>query len=97
MGIERETITWWPEGWRWRPFTICMLRSSHAGWRGLRQILDDGPIYRVIGEWPASAGAVTLAVGLKPEAVLLPDGLPHLPAPALIAALRANRVSGRKQ
>jgi len=95
VDVEREAITWRPEGWRWRPFTICLLRSSHPGWRGLRQILDDGPIYRVIGEWPASAGAATLVAGLEPEAVLLPNGLPHLPTPALIAALRDHGVSGK--
>jgi len=95
MDLERGAITWWPEDWRWRPFTICLLRSSHPGWHGLRKILDDGPIYRVIGEWPASAGAAPLAAELEPEAVLLPDGLSHLPAPALIAALRDNGVRGK--
>jgi len=95
VDVEREAITWWPEGWRWRPFTICILRSSHPGWHGLRQMLDDGPIYRVIGEWLASAGAAPRVASLEPEAVLLPDGLLHLPAPALIAALRDNGVSGK--
>lgn len=95
MDVERVAITWWPDGWRWRPFTICMLRSSHPGWHGLRQILDDGPIYRVIGEWPASAGALPLAAELEPEAVLLPDGLPHLPASELIVRLRDHRVRGK--
>lgn len=95
MDVEREAITWWPEGWRWRPFTICILRSSHPGWNGLRHILDGGPIYRVIGEWPASAGAAPLVAAHEPEAILLPDGLPQLPAPALIAALRDHGVSGK--
>lgn len=95
MDIERETITGWPDGWRWRPFTVCILRSSHPGWRGLRQILDDGPVYRVIGEWPASEGATPLAAGHEPEAVLLPDGLSQLPAPALISELRDNGVRGK--
>jgi len=95
VDIEREVITWWPEGWRWRPFTICILRSSHPGWRGLRMILDDGPIYRVIGEWPASEGATTRVATHTPEAVFLPDGLPQLPAPALIAALQDHGVDGK--
>jgi len=95
VDVEREAITWRPEGWRWRPFTICLLRSSHPGWHGLRKILDDGPIYRVIGEWPASAGATTRVAGLEPEAVFLPDGLPHLPASELIVRLRDHGGRGK--
>ncbi len=97
MDVERGAITWWPEGWRWRPFTIRILRSSHPGWHGLRQILDDGPNYRVIGEWPASEGAAPLVAAHKPEVVLLPDGLPQLPASALIVRLRDSGVSGRRE
>jgi len=49
----------------------------------------------VIGEWPASAGAATRVAGLEPEAVFLPDGLPHLPASELIVRLRDHGVRGK--
>jgi DNA-binding NarL/FixJ family response regulator len=78
----------WPEGWRWKPFSIFLIRSERAGWRGLRDILEEGPIYHLAGEARNAETAVQRVCEMRPEAILLPDDLKDAPAVDLAVCLR---------
>jgi DNA-binding NarL/FixJ family response regulator len=85
--IGRETV-FVPRGWRWEPFTIYQLRSHHAGWEGLRAILEEGSVYQLIGDESGSEEGIAAVSKLHPEAILFGDDCLDLPARDLAATLR---------
>ena len=74
---------------------ILLAEDHHIVREAFRHWFDDQPQYEVVGEAQDSTEALSSAIRLGPDLVLLDWSMPGLPAAEVIAAIRARAPSTR--